>query len=170
MRKGKSISGQRSYITSLIGKTAGDNIVRFISRMNQHISDSRTQVSTCKFPIHVCKCGLKSKCLNEPFFEINLMMKLRSSKQHITMSKWKMKNKSWIYNLFMPHKQYNIQFKGFLLQVARAYPTLTKFWLHLLVDSSTASFKKLNSLTLQISISQYSVCNCSILLSFPLTF
>ena len=81
MRKGKSISGQRSYITSLIGKTAGDNIVRFISRMNQHISDSRTQVSTCKFPIHVCKCGLKNKCLNEPFFEINLMMKLKSSNQ-----------------------------------------------------------------------------------------
>ena len=81
MRKRKSISGQRSYIISLIGKTAGDNIVRFISRMNQHISDSRTQVSTWKFPIHVCKCRLKNKCLNEPFFETNLMMKLKSSHQ-----------------------------------------------------------------------------------------
>ena len=64
-----------------IGKTVGDNIVRFKSRMNQHTSDSRTGVSTCKFPIHVYKCGLKNKCLNKPFFEINVMMKLKSSNQ-----------------------------------------------------------------------------------------
>ena len=44
-----------------IGKTVGDNIVGFKSRMNQHISDSRTGVSTCKFPIHVYKCGLKQR-------------------------------------------------------------------------------------------------------------
>ena len=42
-----------------IGKTVGDNIVGFKSKMNQHISDSSTGVSTCKFPIHVYKCGLK---------------------------------------------------------------------------------------------------------------
>ena len=64
-----------------IGKTVGDNIVGFKSRMNQHISNSRRGVSTCKFPIHVYKCGLKNKCLNEPFFEINVMMKLKSSNQ-----------------------------------------------------------------------------------------
>ena len=36
-----------------IGKAVGDSIVGFKSRMNQHISDSRTEVSACKFPIHV---------------------------------------------------------------------------------------------------------------------
>ena len=30
---------------------------------------------------NVCKCGLKNKCLNEPFFEIKVMMKLKSSYQ-----------------------------------------------------------------------------------------
>ena len=64
-----------------IGKTVGDNIVGFKSRMNQHISDSRTGVPTCKFPMHIYKCGLRNKCLNEPFFEINIMMKLKSSNQ-----------------------------------------------------------------------------------------
>ena len=62
-----------------IGKTVGDNIVGFKSRMNQHISDSRMGDSTCKFSIHVYKCGLKNKSLNEPFFEINAMMTLKSS-------------------------------------------------------------------------------------------
>ena len=64
-----------------IGKTVGDNIVGFKSRMNQHISDSRTGGSTCKFPIHIYKGGLKNKCLSEPFFKINIMMKLKSSNQ-----------------------------------------------------------------------------------------
>ena len=62
-----------------IGKTVGDNIVGFKSRMNQHISDSWMGVSTCKFPIH--KCGLKHKNLIEPSSEINVMMKLKSSNQ-----------------------------------------------------------------------------------------
>ena len=64
-----------------VGKTVGDNIVRFISKMNQHISNSRTGDSRCKFPIHFYKCSLKRKCLNEPFFEINITMKLKSSNQ-----------------------------------------------------------------------------------------
>ena len=34
-----------------IGKTVGDNVVGFKSRINQHISDCRTGTSTCKFPI-----------------------------------------------------------------------------------------------------------------------
>ena len=44
-----------------IGKTVGNNIVELKSRMNQHIRNRRTGVSACKFPIHVCKCGLKNK-------------------------------------------------------------------------------------------------------------
>ena len=64
-----------------IGKTVDDNIVGFKSRMNQHMSDSRTKVSAYKFPIHVCKCSLKNKCLNKSFCEINIMMKLKSSNQ-----------------------------------------------------------------------------------------
>ena len=64
-----------------IGKTVGDNIFGFKSRMNQHISDSRTADSTCKFPIHVYKCGLKTKCLNEPFSKINVMKTLKSNNQ-----------------------------------------------------------------------------------------
>ena len=63
-----------------IWKIVGDNIVGFKSRMNQHISDSRTGDWTCKFSIHVYKCGLKNKCLNEPVFEIN-MSALKSSNQ-----------------------------------------------------------------------------------------
>ena len=57
---------------NFIGKTVGDNFVGFKSRMDQHINDSRTGVSTCKFPIHVYKCGFKNKCLNEAFFETNV--------------------------------------------------------------------------------------------------
>ena len=64
-----------------IGKTVGDNIVGFKSGMNQHISDSRTGDSTFKFPIHVYKCGLKNKCFNKLFFEINVMMTMKSSNQ-----------------------------------------------------------------------------------------
>ena len=66
---------------TFIGKTVGENIVGFKSRMNQHINDDRTGVSTCKILIHVYMCGLKNKCLSEPFFEINVMMKLKSSNQ-----------------------------------------------------------------------------------------
>ena len=64
-----------------IGKTVGANIVGFRSRMNQHISDNRTGDWTCKFPMHVYKCSLKNKCLYKPFFEINVMMTLKSSNQ-----------------------------------------------------------------------------------------
>ena len=65
-----------------IEKTVGDNIVGFKSRMNQHISENRTGDLTYNFPIHVYKCGLKKKiCLNEPFFETNVMMTLKNSNQ-----------------------------------------------------------------------------------------
>ena len=61
-----------------IGNSVGANIVGFKSRMNQHINDSRTRDSTCKFSINVYKFGRKNKCLNKPFFEINVMMTLKS--------------------------------------------------------------------------------------------
>ena len=51
----------------IYGKTVGDNVVGFKSRINQHISDYRTGTSTCKFPIHVYHCALKNKCLNGSF-------------------------------------------------------------------------------------------------------
>ena len=70
-----------------IGKTICENIIGFKSTMNQHISDSRTGDSTCRFRIHVYKCGLKNKCLNRPFFEINVMMKLKTSNQLETYKK-----------------------------------------------------------------------------------
>ena len=43
-----------------IGKTVGDNVVRFKSRINQHISVCRTGTSTCKFPIHLYQCTMKN--------------------------------------------------------------------------------------------------------------
>ena len=74
--------------------------------------------------------------------------------------------KNWMYNLFMPYKQYS---KVFCLKWLGLL-TLTKLWLHLFVNYSACSFRKLNSLTFSISISQYSICTCSILLSFALRF
>ena len=49
-----------------IGKTFGDNVVGFKSRINQHISDCRT----AKFHIHVNYCALKYKSLKEPYFQL----------------------------------------------------------------------------------------------------
>ena len=64
-----------------IGKTVGDNVVGFKSRINQHISDCRTGTSTCKFTMHVHHCAIKNKCLKEPYFQLNIMMKLKDSRQ-----------------------------------------------------------------------------------------
>ena len=75
-----------------IGKTVGDNIVGIKSRMNQHISDNITAVSTCKVPMHVYKCGLKKKCLSEPCFEINVIMKLNNSNHLETYENYFHKN------------------------------------------------------------------------------
>ena len=65
--------------TTYIGKTIGDITHGFKPRMNQHISDCRHDKSTCKFPRHVYDCGIKNNCLKEPFFEINVMLKLNNS-------------------------------------------------------------------------------------------
>ena len=50
----------------------------------------------------------------------------------------------------IPHEQ------GFLLQIARA-SYINQFWFQLLINSSTSSFKKLNSLNFPIFICQYSI-------------
>ena len=63
-----------------IGKTVRDNVVGFKSRISQHISDCRTGVSTCKFPIHVYHCDIKNKCLKELCFQLNIMLKLKDSR------------------------------------------------------------------------------------------
>ena len=44
------------------GRTVGDNVVGFKRRISQHISDCRTSISSCKFPINVCHCAIKYKC------------------------------------------------------------------------------------------------------------
>ena len=56
-----------------IGKTVGDNIVGFQSRINQHNSDCRTGTFTWKFPIHIYHC------LKEPYFQLKIMMKLKDN-------------------------------------------------------------------------------------------
>ena len=40
------------------------------NRMNNHISESRTGISTCSFPKHVHECGKRHNKLKEPFFKI----------------------------------------------------------------------------------------------------
>ena len=62
-------------------ETVGDNVVGFKSRINQHISDCRTGTSTCKFSIHVYDCFMKNKCFKKPYFQLNIMMKLKDSRQ-----------------------------------------------------------------------------------------
>ena len=54
-----------------IGKTVGDNIIGFKSMA---IVDDT-------FNVTFFKCGLKKKCLNKPFLEINVRMKLKSSNE-----------------------------------------------------------------------------------------
>ena len=63
------------------GKTVGDNVVGFKNRTNGHISDCKTSTSSCKFPIHVYNCPMKNKCLKEPYLQLNIMMKLKDSRQ-----------------------------------------------------------------------------------------
>ena len=46
-----------------IGKAVGENAKGFKVRISQRISDSKTRVSTCKFPGYVCDCDIKNICL-----------------------------------------------------------------------------------------------------------
>ena len=52
----------------------------FRLRMNNHISESRSGVSSCTFPRHVFQCGNKHNNLKEPFFKVFAFMSLSSSK------------------------------------------------------------------------------------------
>ena len=75
--------------------------------------------------------------------------------------------KSWIDDLFVPHKQHFFKIHCFkYIGLLR----FTKIWLHLLVNLSTSTFRKFNLLIFSISISQYSICSCFMLLSFPWAF
>ena len=49
-------------------------------RMNNHISESKSGVSSCNFPKHVNNCGKCNKDLEEPFFKIHAFMKLKVPK------------------------------------------------------------------------------------------
>ena len=69
------------------GKTIGDNTKGFKVRINQHISDCKTGVSTCKFPRHVYDCGIKNNCLEEPFFSLNNMLQLNKKDRLETIEK-----------------------------------------------------------------------------------
>ena len=62
-----------------IEKTVGNNVTGFKGRINKHISESKTGVSTCKFPRHVYSCGKNNNCLKEPFFTLNIMLRLNNS-------------------------------------------------------------------------------------------
>ena len=64
-----------------IGKTVGDNVVSFKSRINQHISDCGTGTSNYKFLIHVHYRAMKNKYLKELYFQLNKIMKLKDSRQ-----------------------------------------------------------------------------------------
>ena len=64
-----------------IGKTVDRNVVGFKSRIDQRNSDCRTGISTCKFLIHVYHFAMKSKCLKEPYFQLNIIMKLKGSRR-----------------------------------------------------------------------------------------
>ena len=51
----------------------------FEVRINQHISECKTGVSTWKFPRHVNDCGIENSCLEESFFSQTIMLRLNKS-------------------------------------------------------------------------------------------
>ena len=63
-----------------IGKTVANHIHGFKTRMNNHITESRSGVSTCKFLIHVINCIKRNnRQLEEPFFYMYVMLSLKSN-------------------------------------------------------------------------------------------
>ena len=70
-----------------IGKAKGDNTKEFEVKINQYISDCKIGDSTCKFPRHVYDCGIKNDCLEEPFFNLNIMFRLNKSGRLETIEK-----------------------------------------------------------------------------------
>ena len=70
-----------------IGETIRNNTKGFKFRINQHISDSKTLLSTCKFRRHVYDCGIKNNCLEEPFVALSIMLGLNKSDRLDTIEK-----------------------------------------------------------------------------------
>ena len=70
-----------------IGKTIGDNTKGFKVRINLHISYFKTVASTCKFPRHIYDSCIKNNCLEEPFFILNIMLRLNKSDRLETIEK-----------------------------------------------------------------------------------
>ena len=70
-----------------IGETIGDNTKGFNVRINHDISDCKIGVSTCKFPRHEYDCGIKNNSLEEPFFSLNIMLRLNKSESLETIEK-----------------------------------------------------------------------------------
>ncbi len=50
------------------------------SRINNHISESKSGISYCNFPKHVHNCGIKNHNLKEPFFKVFVFFKLKDPK------------------------------------------------------------------------------------------
>ena len=69
------------------GRKIRDNKKGFKVRINQHISDCKTGVSICKSPRHVYDWGIKNNCLEEPFFSLNIMLRLYKSDRLETIEK-----------------------------------------------------------------------------------
>ena len=70
-----------------IGKTLGENTKGFKVRINQHISDCKTVVSTCKFPRHIYDCDIKNNCLKKLFFGLNIVLRLNKCDRRETIQK-----------------------------------------------------------------------------------
>ena len=70
------------------GKTKGDNTKGFKVRIHQYNSDCKTGHLTCKFPRHVYDCGIENNCLKEPFFSLNIMLRLNKSDRFETIEKY----------------------------------------------------------------------------------
>ena len=70
-----------------ISETIRDNTRVFNLRINQHLSDYNTEVSTWTFPRHTFDCGIKNNGLEEPFFSLNIMLRLNKSVKLETIEK-----------------------------------------------------------------------------------
>ena len=60
---------------------------RFKVRIYQHISCYKTGDSTCKFVRHVYNFSIKNNCLEEPFFSLNIMLRLNKTDRLETIEK-----------------------------------------------------------------------------------
>ena len=64
----------KKYVETFIGKSIDDTDIGIKWRTNNYISESRTGISSCKFPRHVYQWVIKNGNLNELFSEINFML------------------------------------------------------------------------------------------------